>query len=72
MKYPNVQQLSWAWAPWVTHHIVSYKPNWMILVIYNWISVWIIGTTQATEKYSAAMYYSSPYRVFANFDELKY
>ena len=27
----------------------------MILVIYVWISVWI--TIQATEKYSAAMYY---------------
>ena len=31
----------------------------MILVIHIWISLWIIVyfTTQATEKYSAAMYY---------------
>ena len=31
----------------------------MILVIYIWISVWIIRTIQATEKYSAAMYFSN-------------
>ena len=32
----------------------------MILVIHIWISVWII---QATEKYSAAMYYIAPGQV---------